>query len=117
MSLPLSPSQFNKRIEFLNRISTFDVLLFKPGIEDMFSNDVNRQKFNDLRFAWHKSVANEKISLAEVLINELESTEADFKAGISSLEAKIQQINDEVAFLQLLDKTLKTLLKVVVMLP
>lgn len=113
MPIQLSDSQLNKKIEFLNRISAFAVLLFRPGTEEMFSGDANKQRFKDMRFAWHDRVEKERLSLAKFLIDQLELNEVAFDDGISSLEAQIDQINNEVAFLQLLDKTLKLLVRII----
>ncbi len=110
-----SASELNKKIEFLNKISAFDVLLFGPGTEEAFSGDAYKQRFKDLRYEWHKLVQKSQIGIARFLIDELERNQDAFEAGISYLEQQIQQLNDDVAFLELLDNTLKLVSRIVVL--
>jgi hypothetical protein len=108
-----SNSEINKELEFLKEISAIQAQLFSPGIESRFSNEEEKKQFKRFRLKWSLFVGTVQIDIATVLVNELEENQVDFKDGIEAINEKIQDINDTVDFLNLLERGLNILGRII----
>lgn len=102
----------NKTLEFYRKIKETEVELYKSGIESEFS-DKDRSIFQDYREKWRRYVDTVERDIATVLVERLKQNEADFETGIKAINQEIQEINDTVAFLNLFERTIATLGRIV----
>lgn len=108
-----SNSEINKKLEFLKEISVIQANLFSPGIESRFPAEDQKKKFMRFRLKWSMFVQTVEIDIATVLVNELEKNQVDFKDGIKAISEKIQEIDDTVGFLNLLERGLNILGRII----
>lgn len=105
-------SELNKRLEFFKKIKETQVKLYRPGIESQFSpNEVG--KFQEYRRKWRHYVEAVQEDIATVLVERLKQNETAFETGIEAINQEIQQINDTVSFLNLFERTIGTLGRII----
>jgi hypothetical protein len=106
-------SNNDKKLGFFKEIKDIQVKLFRPGIENEFQSQELKNKFIDYRLKWSDFVEKVEIDIANVLVNQLERNEGDFKDGIEAINQEIKKINDAVVFLNLLGRTIGILGKII----
>lgn len=113
MSTLSSNSEIDKKLEFLKEISVIQANLFSPGIESRFSDEEQKKKFKRFRLKWSMFVQTVEIEIATVLIDDLENNQLAFEDGIKAINEKIQEIDDTVGFLNLLERGLNILGRII----
>jgi len=108
-----SNSEINKKLEFLKEISAIQAKLFSPGIESRFPDEEQKKKFKRFRLKWSMFVQTVEIDIATVLVNELEKNQVAFEDGIKAINEKIQVIDNTVNFLNLLERGLNILGRII----
>jgi hypothetical protein len=103
------------RIKFFKEISAIRNMLYSPGIELKFENQVERAKFIRLRIKWTDYVNDILNDIASVLVDKLDENRQEFEAGIKQLKRTIKSVTDSAMFLQLLSNVLGVIAKVVVL--
>lgn len=100
--------------EFLDEISAIQNLLTTPGILGKFPDEQQKKQFKKFRIEWKKLVNQTRIDLASILVSELQANEVELNKGIDAIAQEIQQLDDTVAFLNLLGKTIEILQKIII---
>ena len=108
-----SNSEIDKKLEFLKEISAIQANLFSPGIESRFPDEEQKKKFKRFRLKWSLFVQTVQIDIASVLVDELENNQVAFSDGIKAINEKIQEIDDTVGFLNLLERGLNILGRII----
>lgn len=108
-----SDSEINKKLELLKEISATQAKLFSPGIESRFPDEEQKKKFKRFRLKWSMFVETVEIDIATVLVDELENNQVAFEDGIKAINEKIQEIDDTVGFLNLLERGLNILGRII----
>ena len=108
-----TPPEIDKKLTFLKEISGIQAKLFSPGIESTFSNEEEKKKFKKFRLKWSMFVQTVEIDIATVLVDELETNQVAFENGIKAINEKIQGITDTVQLLNLLEKGLNILGRII----
>lgn len=108
-----SNAEIKERLEFFKEISLVQAQLFRPGIESEFPDDEQKKKFKRFRLEWSRHVQIVQIDIATVLVNQLEKNQSAFEDGINSINQEIQEIDDTVGFLNLLERGLKIIGRIV----
>ena len=99
-------------IDFFQKIKEIQVELYRPGIESKFTpNEI--EKFREYRRKWRNYVETVQINIATVLLDRLKQNETAFETGIEDINREIQEINDTVSFLNLVERTIGTLGRIV----
>ncbi len=101
--------------EFLDEISAIQNLLTTPGILGKFPDEQQKKEFKQFRLEWKKLVNQTRIDLASILVSELQANELELNKGIDAIVQEIQILNDTVAFLNLLGKTIEILQKIIIL--
>lgn len=99
-------------IKFLKKIEETKEKLYQSGIENKFPDDQIEQ-FKDYRRQWTIYVEKARLKHFSELVEQLKQNEADFEVGIEAINREIQEINDTVAFLDLVGRTIATLGRIV----
>ncbi|MEL4895020.1 hypothetical protein [Crocosphaera sp. Alani8] len=101
------------RLEFLKEISRIQSQLYTPGIESRFQDEQEKRKFKLFRLQWSMYVQRVEIDILSVLVDKLEENESAFKSGIEAINGEVQNINNTVGFLNLLERGLKILERII----
>ena len=112
----MSQLKFNldsdKRLEFFEKIKEIQVKLYQPDIESKFPpNEI--EEFLEYRRQWRNYVETVELDIATVLVERLQQNETYFKAGIEAINQELQEINDTVGFLNLFERTIGTLGRII----
>ena len=113
MSNLASNSDMKARLKFLQEISLIQSELFRPGIESEFTDEEQKKQFKKFRLKWSMFVQTVEIDIATVLVNKLEENQSGFEAGIQAINVEIQEINNTVGFLNVLERGLNILGRIV----
>lgn len=108
-----SDTEIRARLDFLREISLIQAKLFRPGIESEFPDEDQKKKFKIFRLEWSRYVQRVEIDILSVLVDQLEENRNAFEAGINSINQEIQEIDDTVGFLNLLERGLKILERII----
>lgn len=108
-----SNADIKARLEFLKEISLVQAKLFRPGIESEFTDEEQKKKFKKFRLEWSRYVQTVEIDILSVLVNQLEENQPAFEAGIEAINQEIKEIDDTVGFLNLLERGLNILGRII----
>ena len=108
-----SNSDIKTRLEFLQEISLIQAKLFRPGIESEFPDEEQQKKFKKFRLKWSMFVQTVDIDIATVLVDKLEENQSAFEDGIEAINEEIQEIDDIVGLLNLLERGLNILGRII----
>lgn len=99
-------------IDFFQKIKEIQVELYRPGIESKFPSN-QLEEFQEYRRKWRNYVETVQKDIADDLVARLKQNEADFEAGIEAIDREIQNLNNTVSFLNLFERTIATLGRIV----
>ena len=112
----MSELKFNpnpdEREEFLDKIQDIEGKLYRPGIESKFPPK-DLKKFKEYRGKWSHYVETVRINILADLVERLKQNETAFEIGIEAINREIQEINDTVSFLNLFERTIGTLGRII----
>ena len=104
----------NPREEFLDKIKDIEKRLYQPDIESKFSsNELELRKFKKYRGQWTIYVETVKNETLGELVERLEQNETHFEAGIEAINQEIQNLNNTVSFLNLFERTIGILGRII----
>jgi hypothetical protein len=102
-------------IDCFNLLSSLEMNLYQPGIEDSFNNNELNQ-FKNYRSNYKNQVDRVRNHAASILLDKLQQNESSLKNGITKLESTINHIEDQINFLSTLNNVVglvATIVKVV----